>query len=80
MRFFVYFIRFMESYYPEQLCHVIAYARLMFHRPTGNIWNFIPEHVVINNQNCTGELSVGLNFLPIYFFTVNMHSAAGKLK
>jgi len=66
--FFVYFVRFVESYYPEQLRHVIAHVCLMSHRPTGNIRSFIPEHVVINNQNCTGKLFLGLNFLLMYFF------------
>jgi hypothetical protein len=80
MRFFVYFIRFLESYYTELLRHEIAHGGLMSHRQTGNIRSFILEHVVVNNQNGTGKLSLGLNFLFMYFYTVNMHSAAGKLK
>jgi len=80
MRFFIYFIRFLESHYPEQLRYVIAHVCLLSHRQTGNIRSFILEHIVINNQNGTGKLSLDLNFLLMYFFTVNMYSAAGKLK
>jgi flagellar biosynthesis protein FliQ len=80
MRFFVYFLCFLLSYYPEQLRHIIAHVCLMSHRQTGNIRSFILEHIVINNQNCTGILSLVLKFPLIYFFTLNMHSAAGKLK
>jgi hypothetical protein len=53
MRFFVYFLCFLVSYYPEQLRHVTAHVCLMSHRQTGNIRSFILEHIVLNNQNCT---------------------------